>query len=171
MLKDEQVDLGLATEALSQEPSLQAQRLFDWKHVAIAPVGHAVATQCEPNGQLSLAALAQYDVITYERGIAGRAKLDDAFTQLSIVPRVVLQAIDSDVIKTYVQLGLGVGIVSELATRPQAGRVANQELDALCVFEIVPALPLNTTYVAYKKAKQLRRFEQALILALQGASF
>ena len=171
MLKDEQVDLGLATEALSQEPSLQAQRLFDWKHVAIAPVGHAVATQCEPNGQLSLAALAQYDVITYERGIAGRAKLDDAFTQLSIAPRVVLQAIDSDVIKTYVQLGLGVGIVSELATRPQAGRVANQELDALCVFEIVPALPLNTTYVAYKKAKQLRRFEQALILALQGASF
>ena len=67
------------------------------------------------------------------------------------------------------QLGLGVGIVSELATRPQAGRVANQELDSLCVFEIVPALPLNTTYVAYKKAKQLRRFEQALILALQGA--
>ena len=169
MLKDEQVDLGLATEALSQEPSLQAQRLFDWKHVAIAPIDHPLASQAEPNGSITLAALANYDLITYERGIAGRAKLDETFAQLSIAPRVVLQAIDSDVIKTYVRLGLGVGIVSELAIRPQMGQGSGDNSDALRVFAITPSLPLNTTYVAFKKSKQLRRFEQSLIAALQAA--
>ena len=169
MLKDEQVDLGLATEALSQEPSLQAQRLFDWKHVAIAPAGHPLTTQSEADGSVSLSAIAEYDVITYERGIAGRVRLDETFAQLSITPRVVLQAIDSDVIKTYVRLGLGVGIVSELAIRPQVGQGSGDQSDELRVFAITPALPLNTTYVAYKRSKQLRRFEQSLIAALQSA--
>ncbi|MGE0801070.1 MAG: LysR substrate-binding domain-containing protein [Lautropia sp.] len=177
MLRDGQADLGIATEAIGNQADLAAEDLFCWYHAAIAPPGHPLGTL--PN--VSLSQLAQYDLITYDPEFAGRAHIDRAFGARKLSPRIVLEATDSDVIKTYVRLGLGVGIVSELALDPAnivvngttalpatGGRHGDHESDEGFVrLPIGRPFARNLTRIAYLRGRVLRGYEQALIDALK----
>ena len=103
-------DCGVATEALSRYDALVTLPAYSWEHVAIAAPTHSVFKQA-----ISLKTLARHPIITYEAAFAGRSQIDHAFAGEGIQPNIVLAAIDADVIKTYVQLGMGVGLVSSIA--------------------------------------------------------
>jgi LysR family transcriptional regulator, cys regulon transcriptional activator len=103
-------DCGVATEALARYDALLTLPAYSWQHVAIAAPNHPVFRQA-----ISLKTLARQPLITYEPAFAGRSQIDHAFEAQGIAPNIVLEAIDADVIKTYVSLGMGVGIVSSVA--------------------------------------------------------
>jgi DNA-binding transcriptional LysR family regulator len=151
MLKQGEADFGIATEALSADSELTAEKLFSWQHVVIAPPGHPILSE----KSVSPASIVNYPIVTYGKEFAGRSRIDAVFAAQGLTPNVVLEASDSDVIKTYVALGLGLGVVSELAV--EKGALA-------LVFK--PALFDNQTYVAYRKGRLLKRFEQLFIKAL-----
>jgi LysR family transcriptional regulator, cys regulon transcriptional activator len=103
-------DCGVATEALTRYDSLVTLPVYSWQHMAIAAPDHPVF-----RNPISLKTLARNPLVTYETAFAGRSQIDHAFQNEGIQPNIVLEAIDADVIKTYVALGLGVGIVSSVA--------------------------------------------------------
>ena len=109
-----EADIAIATEGLDQSPQLLMLPCYQWEHCVIAPAGHPILS--EPS--LSLAALARWPLITYDPAFSGRSLINKAFERASITPNVVLAAIDADVIKTYVNLGLGLGIIARMAFDP-----------------------------------------------------
>ncbi len=106
-----EVDVGIATEALATFPDLVTLPCYEWNRCVLAPRGHALGKTTP----LTLEALARYPIITYDYTFTGRLQMNAAFEAEGIVPNVVLTALDADVIKTYVQLGMGVGIVANMA--------------------------------------------------------
>jgi LysR family transcriptional regulator, cys regulon transcriptional activator len=104
-------DIGVATEALAEYPGLVALPCYQWTHSVIVPPGHALAD----GAPLTLARLAQFPIITYEGGYTGRSHIDAAFARQGLALNLVLSAMDADVIKTYVELGMGVGIIAAIA--------------------------------------------------------
>lgn len=109
-----EADVAVATESISGVDGLVSLPCFTWHHVAVVPTGHPLAAT--KNGQpLTLEVLARYPIVTYATAFAGRTRIDEAFAHRKLVPDVVLAAIDADVIKTYVEAGLGVGIVANIA--------------------------------------------------------
>ena len=178
MLRAGQVDLGIATESIGQQADLDSQELFSWYHCAVAAPTHPLAGRAS----VSLEELAGHDLITYDPQFAGRGRIDRAFEERGLAPRIVLEATDSDVIKTYVRLGLGVGIVSELAFEdpvPSNGRVSEPDAsasasaaasgagDGLVQLPIGRPFARNQTRVAYLRGRILRGYEQALIDAMK----
>lgn len=115
LLIEGQADVAIATEALAQYQELVALPCYSWTHLVVVPADHALAALAAQPGALTLQQLARYPVVTYESGYTGRAHIDQAFAKAGLTPDVVLQAMDADVIKTYVELGLGVGIVAAIA--------------------------------------------------------
>ena len=115
MLLDGSADIGVATEALAQYEELVALPCYRWTHTVIVPLGHALAAEAAAGKTLNLDRLAEFPIITYEAGYTGRSHIDEAFTRHGLAPQIVLTAMDADVIKTYVELGLGVGIVAAIA--------------------------------------------------------
>jgi LysR family cys regulon transcriptional activator len=113
-LLDGTADIGIATEGLDNIPALAVFPYNTWHHAVIVPAGHPLAR----TKLLSLAALAKWPIITYSDGLTGRRKIDAAFSKAKIEPQVVMSALDSDVIKAYVELGLGIGIVAAMAFDP-----------------------------------------------------
>jgi len=142
-------DIGIATEALDKHADLAALPGYDWGHVAIVPEQHPLAQQ---KGEVSLADLAEYPLITYDTAFTGRTHIDEAFTLRNLSPRIVLTAMDADVIKTYVELGMGVGIVASTAVDPARdhGLVALDSTSGL--------FARNTTKVALRKGVYLRGY-------------
>jgi LysR family cys regulon transcriptional activator len=161
MLRLGQVDLGMATEAIGQQADLDFQDLFSWYHCAVALPSHPLCALAE----VSLQALAEHDLITYDPQFAGRGHIDRAFNEHCLKPRIVLEATDSDVIKTYVRLGLGVGIVSELAVGEEDE--ADGAAHRLVRLPIGRPFARNTTRIAFLHGRILRRYEQALIEAMR----
>lgn len=104
-------DIGIATEAVDGNAELQTVPCFTWEHVAIVPAGHALARMATP----TLADLARFPIITYAPGFSGRPQINQAFAEAGLDPDIHLSATDADVIKTYVRLGMGVGIVGQMA--------------------------------------------------------
>jgi LysR family cys regulon transcriptional activator len=147
-----EADLGIATEALDQYPQLVTLPVRQWSHCVIAPEGHPIL-QSQP---LSLAELAKWPLITYDTAFTGRSRINRAFERIGAVPNVALTALDADVIKTYVSLGLGLGIISALAFDAQrdSGLAA---LDASHLFES------NTTRLALRRGTYLRRYDYDFI--------
>ena len=145
-------DLGIATEALDQYPDLLTLPVRQWSHCVIAPEGHPVL-KVQP---LSLNELAKWPLVTYDPAFSGRSRISRAFERIGATPNIVLTALDADVIKTYVTLGLGLGIISALAFDPQrdSGLAA---LDAGHLFES------NTTRIAVRRGSYLRRYDYDLI--------
>jgi LysR family cys regulon transcriptional activator len=144
-----QADLGIATEALSEFPDLVALPCYRWTHVVVVPRDHALAR--EGTTPLTLPRLARFPLITYEPGYTGRRHIDDAFRAAEIDFEVGLSAMDADVIKTYVELGLGVGVIASVAYHP--GRDSNLvALDARHLFAT------NTTRIAIKRGAYLRSY-------------
>jgi len=120
---DGTVDFAIATEALELFTDLIMMPCYKWNRSVIVPEGHPLARKPE----LTLEDVAAYPIVTYVFGFTGRSRLDDAFIEKGLTPKVVFTAADADVIKTYVKLGLGVGIVASMACEPEEGLV---KLDA-----------------------------------------
>ena len=147
-----EADIGIATEALDQAPQLISFPVQQWSHCVIVPEGHPLLAE-QP---LSLHTLAQWPLITYDNAFAGRSRINRAFERADLEPNIALTALDADVIKTYVSLGLGLGIIAKLAFDParDQGLVA---LDAAHLFES------NTTRLAVRRGSYLRRFDYDFI--------
>lgn len=116
-VRKDQADLAVATEALADEPDLITLPCYEWGHVVVAPKGGRALAKFvgDQARQIGLHDLEKLPLITYEGHFAGRKKINQAFERAQLKPDVVLEAIDADVIKTYVELGLGVGIIAEVA--------------------------------------------------------
>jgi LysR family cys regulon transcriptional activator len=114
-----EADLGVATEALASYDELVALPCFRWTHSVVVPPGHALAEEDRRGVKLTLARLAQFPIVTYEPGYTGRRHIDEAFGAEGLALDLVLSAMDADVIKTYVELGMGVGLIAAMAYDPQ----------------------------------------------------
>lgn len=160
MLIDGDADIGIATEALKEYPQLVALPCYRWTHSIVVPPGHALLSDpAVRSGQpLSLAALAHHPIITYDVGYTGRTHIDEAFERAGLKPSVVLTAMDADVIKTYVELGMGVGIVASIAFDAERDRNL-RALDAGHLFEV------NVTRLAVRRGSYLRGYVYAFIEA------
>ena len=146
-----EVDFAIATEVSDDQPELVTIPAFEWEHVVLVPSKHPLIGR-----PLSLASLVRYPLITYVPEFAGRRRIDQAFAQAGLQPDVVLAAIDSDVIKTYVGIGLGVGIMAGLAFDSHRDRG----------FAAMPAGALfgvNHTRLAVRRDNYLRGFAHAFI--------
>ena len=111
MVLHNQADLAIATEAIAEVDGLVSLPCFQWEHMVVVPNEHPLTRQ----KTITLEDLASYPLITYDAAFAGRNKIDQAFARRGLKPDVVLEAIDADVIKTYVELGMGIGIIAGLA--------------------------------------------------------
>jgi LysR family cys regulon transcriptional activator len=140
-------DVGIATEALASFPDLVTLPCYQWNRCVLVPRGHPLAK----TRLLTLAALARYPIITYDFAFTGRSQINAAFDAEGLAPKVVLTALDSDVIKTYVELGMGVGIIAEMAFDP-ARDTAFERLDAGHLF--AP----STTRLALRRGIFLRGY-------------
>ncbi|HBF07142.1 MAG: HTH-type transcriptional regulator CysB [Gammaproteobacteria bacterium] len=110
MAADGTVDFAIATEAMELFGDLIMMPCYAWNRSVIVPKGHPLT-----QSPLTLEKLAAFPLVTYVFGFTGRSKLDDAFVNHGLTPKVVFTAADADVIKTYVRLGLGVGIIATMA--------------------------------------------------------
>ena len=148
MLLSGEADIGVATEALSTHDELVTLPCYRWTHSIVVPPGHALL---DIEGPLTLAQLVQHPIITYEQGYTGRAHIDEAFAREGLAPDVVLSAMDADVIKTYVELGMGVGIVASIAVDAERDRHLRL-LDAGHLFEV------NLTRLGLRRGAWLRGY-------------
>ncbi len=147
MVLDGEADLAIATEALDDYPELVTLPCYQWHHCVVVPDGHPLA-RVKP---LTLEAIAQYPLVTYDPTFAGRSAIDRTFAARNLAPEIMLTALDSDVIKSYVALGLGVGIISSRAYR----KGKDEGLRALDCTHLFPA---QTTRLAYKRGAYLRTY-------------
>jgi LysR family transcriptional regulator, cys regulon transcriptional activator len=147
MAADGLVDFAIATEGLELFADLVMLPCYDWNRCIVVPRGHPLDS-AEP---LSLAAVAEYPIVTYVFGFTGRSKLDDAFTREGLEPRVVFTATDADVIKTYVRLGLGIGIIAQMAY----DELQDNELVALDASHLFES---STTMIGCRRGTFLRGY-------------
>ncbi len=147
MVLDEVAEIGIATESLSDYPDLVTLPCYEWEHVLVIPKSHPLASKA----RITLEDLAAEPIITYHPSFTGRTRIDKAFAAKQLTPRIALEAIDSDVIKTYVRLGLGVGIVAEMAVREKLD-------DDLVVRPGAQLFGKNVARVAFKRSAYLRNF-------------
>jgi ABC-type nitrate/sulfonate/bicarbonate transport system substrate-binding protein/DNA-binding transcriptional LysR family regulator len=145
-------DIGIATEGLAAYPELAAFPCYRWSHLVLVPDGHPLLEL----GPLTLRALVQFPLLTYDHGFTGRRHIDQAFATTGLSPDVVLTAMDSDVIKDYVRLGLGVGVLASVAfdAEHDAGLRA---LDAGHLFAA------STTWLAVRRGAYLRSYTYEFI--------
>jgi LysR family transcriptional regulator, cys regulon transcriptional activator len=147
-----EADFAVATEQIAEFSELVSLPCYQWNRCVVVPARHALA-RMKP---LTLEAIAKYPIVTYDFAFANRSLVEKAFEQRGLQPRVVLSALDADVIKTYVELGLGVGIMAAMAFNPKrdAGLKA---LDASHLFES------STTRLGIKRGAYLRRYAYEFI--------
>jgi LysR family transcriptional regulator, cys regulon transcriptional activator len=151
MLLDDVAEIGLATEALAAYDELVTLPCYEWQHVMVVPAGHPLAAVERP----TLEQLAAEPLVLYHPTVTGRTRIDQAFARARLKPHVALEAIDSDVIKTYVKIGMGVGIVAENAMKddPPQGELVSRPLGHL--------FGANVTRVAFRRGAYLRQFVYA----------
>ncbi|MDA8446783.1 CysB family HTH-type transcriptional regulator [Paracidovorax valerianellae] len=153
MLLSGEADIGVATEALAGYDSLVTLPCYRWSHSIVVPPEHPLLGQTEP---VTLQQLARFPIVTYELGYTGRAHIDEAFAREGLKPDVVLTAMDADVIKTYVELGMGVGIVASIAVDPDRDRHLRM-LDARHLFEV------NLTRLGLRRGSWMRGYAYRFI--------
>ena len=156
LLLDGEADIGVATEALAEYSDLLALPCYRWTHTVVVPPGHPLAEAAAAGQALSLQRLGEFPLITYETGYTGRSHIDEAFARAGLAPEVVLVAMDADVIKTYVELGMGVGIVAALAF-DEARDSHLRAIDARHLFAA------NMTRLAIRRNSYLRDYVYAFI--------
>jgi LysR family transcriptional regulator, cys regulon transcriptional activator len=148
MLLAETADIGLATESLSDFDDLVTLPCYEWQHAIVVPRAHPLATVHRP----TLEQVAAEPLVTYHPTVTGRSRIDAAFAKARLKPQFALEALDSDVIKTYVRLGLGTGIVAEMAVRdePADSDLVSQPAGHL--------FGQNVARVAFRRGAYLRVF-------------
>lgn len=149
-------DLAIASE-LDQYPELVVLPSYQWSLCLVAPEGHPVLA----DRNLTLAALTKWPLITYDTAFSARARIDQAFERAQLEPNVVLAAIDTDVIKTYVELGLGLGVIAAIAYDPERD-AGLRAMDAAHLFGS------NTTRIGLRRGTYLRCFEYDFINLFAG---
>lgn len=148
MLHSGEADIGIASERLMSDEDVAAFPYFRWHHAVVVQAGHPLAEQGTP---VTLEQLSTLPLITYRHGITGRGKVDAAFKHAGLTPDITLSAQDSDVIKTYVELGLGVGIVADMSE----DRARDQGLVYLNAEHLFDA---NTVWLGLKRSQLQRNF-------------
>jgi LysR family cys regulon transcriptional activator len=147
LVLDGEADIAIATESLALYDELVTLPCYEWHHCIITPPKHPLLTE----KKLTLEKVAQYPIITYDFAFTGRNKINAAFQAKGLTPNVVLTAIDTDVIKTYVELGLGIGIVAHMAFIPERDKQLRM-LDAAHLFQP------STTRIALRHNEYLRGY-------------
>ena len=147
MLMTGDADIAIATESLEGAQQFASFPFYTWNHAVIVPEGHPLIDVTP----LTLEAIASYPVITYHEGFTGRGVVDKVFANAGLVPDVVMSALDSDVIKTYVELGLGIGIVA-------SGSFSPDRDTRLRMLESQHLFTTNTTRIAVRKEHYLRGY-------------
>jgi len=142
-----EADLAIATESIDDYPELVSLPCYQWNRCVVVPPEHPLLKL----KQLTLEAIAQYPVVTYDFAFAGRWQINKAFEKRGLTPNVVLTALDSDVIKTYVELGLGIGIMAQMGFDPKRDKGLHA-LDASHLFES------STTRLGVKRGAWLRGY-------------
>ncbi len=147
MASDGTVDFAIATEGMEHFSELIMLPCYHWNRSVVVPRNHPLAIR----SKITLEDVAQFPIVTYVFGFTGRSKLDEAFKVRGLTPRVVFTATDADVIKTYVRLGMGIGIIAHMAYEPEVDKdlVA---IDASHLFES------STTQIGFRKGTFLRGF-------------
>ena len=142
-----EADLAIATEAIAERPELVSLPCHQWNRCVVVPPRHPLL-KAKP---LTLEALAAHPIVTYDFAFANRSLVQKAFEAKDLAPNVVLTALDADVIKTYVELGLGVGIMARMAFDAKRDR-SLRAIDASHLFES------STTRLGIKRGAWLRRY-------------
>jgi LysR family cys regulon transcriptional activator len=142
-----EADLCIATERIAEHPALAALPCYQWNRCVVVPPKHPLL-KVRP---LTLEAIARHPIVTYDFAFANRSFVNRAFEQRGLEPDIVLTAVDADVIKTYVELGLGVGILARMAFDPARDRHL-RAIDAAHLF------PSSVTRLGIKRGAYLRRF-------------
>jgi LysR family transcriptional regulator, cys regulon transcriptional activator len=148
----DQVDFAICTEAIGEHPGLTTLPSYRWNRCLIAPPGHPVFE----HRPITLGVLCEYPMITYVAGFTGRGSLSGSFAKVGLRPKVVIGAADTDVIKTYVREGMGIGIIAHLAFQKGVdGDLETRDLSHL--------FPWEVTRIAHAKGKYVRRFQQRFV--------
>jgi LysR family cys regulon transcriptional activator len=140
-------DIGIATETLANVEGLVSYPYHRWHHGVLVPENHRL-TRVKP---LTLEAIASEPIITYHEGFTGRAAIEQTFHDAGFTPDIVLSALDADVIKSYVELGMGVGIVAALAYNPERDQ-------GLTLLDCSHLFPENVTRLAVREGHLLRHY-------------
>jgi len=148
MVASEQADIGIATETVAAAESLIALPCYHWSHCVVVPKTHPLK---KLKKALSLKDLASHPIVTYDFAFAGRSLLNRAFQDAGLTPNVVLTALDSDVIKTYVRAGLGVGLLAEMAY----DKTKDKDLHKIAAAHLFAA---NTTWIGIRRGSYMRGF-------------
>lgn len=156
LLQRDAVDLAVCTEGLGQHGDLTSVPCYRWNRCLIAPAGHPILTQ----RPLTLERLCEHPIITYVMGFTGRGNLSGTFARQGLTPRVALSAADTDVIKTYVREGMGIGIIADVAYQPDA----DADLERC---DLSHLFPWEITRIAYLKGRYLRGFQRTFIEIFQ----
>lgn len=152
MVLRDQADIAIATESISEVEGLITIPCYQWEHVVVVPPEHPLLK----SKALTLEEIAAYPLITYDNAFTGRAKIDHAFAVRNLKPDVLLEAIDADVIKTYVELGLGIGIIAGMAFDAER----DKNLHAITVGHLFGT---NVSRVALKQGAYLRSYVYTFI--------
>ena len=147
ILLEGETDLGLATDSMENTSGLATFPYITWEHAVVVPVGHPLLSR-DP---LMLDDIAEWPIITYDEGLTGRTRIDDAFARAGVVPDIAISALDADVIKSYVELGLGVGIIAAMAFETERDTKL-RKLDATGLFET------NTSSLGVRRGRYLRAY-------------
>lgn len=147
MLMAGEADIGIATEALADEDDIASFPFYSWHHACVVPRGHPL-TGAAP---LTLESIARYPIITYHHGFVGRGRVDAAFHDAGLQPDIVLSALDTDVIKAYVELGLGIGLIAPIGFAPERDR-------ELALLPADHLFATSTTRIGVRKGHFLRDF-------------
>jgi LysR family cys regulon transcriptional activator len=142
-----EADVGIATEALAAVPGLVTMPCFRWNRAVLVPQGHPLTRV----GSLTLENIAAWPLVTYVQGFTGRSRVDAAFGEQGLQPRVVITASDADVIKTYVRLGMGIGIIASMAVE------ADRDTD-LVALDASHLFDWSTTSIAFRRESGLRGY-------------
>ena len=151
-MESDEADIGIATESLRNNQNFLTFPFYRWYHGVIVPKGHPL-TRVK---QLTLQAIAKYPIVTYHEGFTGRSMIDETFAKAGLKPEIAMAALDADVIKAYVALGMGVGIIASMAFDEDQ----DQHLRLLDGSELFKE---NTTVIALRKGRFLRGFVKRFV--------
>lgn len=157
-LHTREADIAICTEKVDQESDLVLEKCYEWHHSVIMPPNHPLC-----DGELSLERLASFPILTYSFGFTGRSAIDKAFKATGLEMDIILAAADTDVIKTYVRLGIGVGVIADMAY----DATIDQDLVVRSLAHLIPS---SSAKIAYLKHNYLPLYSQHFIEELLVAA-
>ena len=143
-----EADIAIATENIAQSPHLNSLPAYQWNRCIVVPKDHALL---QGTHKITIEEIAKYPIVTYDAAFAGRSVINHAFNEKHLKPNIILTAIDSDVIKTYVNIGLGIGILASMAFDEKTDAHL-RKIDASHLFQE------STTYVGFRKDQLIREY-------------